>query len=300
MPKAKSNGIELEYEIHGDPAAEPLLLVMGLGAQMTRWPPALYEMLVARGLRVIRFDNRDVGLSQKIDEAGMPDYPAILTALAAGQKPPVAYTLNEMAADTVGLLDTLGIRRAHIVGASMGGMISQLVAADYPDRVLSLTSIMSTTGNRALPQATPEALAVLTNRGPSPKEDREGFIAHSLNSARVIGSPGFPFEEQRLRDRIVMDLDRCYYPPGFARQYAAVMATPDRREKLKTITAPTIVLHGDADPLVNVAGGHDTHANIPGAELRIFPGMGHDIPQPLYGDIVDGIMRAVERARVTA
>jgi pimeloyl-ACP methyl ester carboxylesterase len=300
MPQAKANGIMLEYDVHGAADAAPLLLIMGLGAQMTRWPAPLVDKLVAKGFRVIRFDNRDVGLSEKIDAAGLPDMAAVLAALQSGAKPPVAYTLADMAADAVGLLDALGIAKAHIVGASMGGMIAQLVAADYPDRVLSLTSIMSSTGNPTLPRATAEAMAVLTQRGPDPNVDLEGFVAHSLTSARVIGSPGYPFDEALLRERTLSDFHRAFYPAGFQRQYAGVMASPDRRPKLKTITAPTMVLHGADDPLVPLAGGRDTADNIPGAELRVVPGMGHDVPPGLYDTIVEAIVAAASRARLAA
>ena len=301
MPHIQSNGIDLYYESHGDAAApEPILLIMGLGAQMTRWPPAFYGKLVDAGHRVILFDNRDVGLSEKLDAAGLPDVPGILQALAAGQTPPAAYTLAEMAADAVGLLDALGIQRAHIVGASMGGMIAQLVAADYPQRVLSLTSVMSTTGNRELPPSKPEAIAVLNNRGPDPREDVEGFLTNSVKSARAIGSPGYPAEEAGIRERALSDFNRSFSPLGFMRQYAGVMASPDRRAKLKTITAPTLVIHGVDDALVPVEGGKDTAANIPGAELLLIPGMGHDLPVQLHDQIAQAILGVVAKARATA
>jgi pimeloyl-ACP methyl ester carboxylesterase len=300
MPQIKANGINIEYDSHGDPAGEPILLIMGLGAQMTRWPVAFIDKLTARGHLVIRFDNRDVGLSEKFDAAGAPDMGAVLGALASGQKPPVAYTLADMAADAAGLLDALNIRKAHVVGASMGGMLAQLVAADYPDKVFSLTSIMSTTGNPELPRSSPEAIAVLNNRGPDPNEDLEGYLAHSYKSSVVIGSPGYPPDAAAQRERAIADFQRQHYPVGFARQYAGVMASPDRRPKLKTITAPTVVVHGADDPLVPVEGGRDTAANIPGAELREIEGMGHDFPPELYDTIVEAIMRAVERAKAPA
>ena len=300
MPQIKANGITLEYDSHGDPSAEPILLIMGLGAQMTRWAPEFVGKLAARGHRVIRYDNRVVGLSEKFEAAGAPDMNAVLQAIAAGQKPPVAYTLAEMAADAAGLLDALAIPRAHIVGASMGGMIAQLVAADYPQKSLSLTSIMSTTGNPEVPRATPEAIAVLNNRGPDPREDLEGFVAHSIASAHVVGSPGYPPDKAALRERTISDFRRSFYPVGFARQYAGVMASPDRRPKIRTIVAPTVVIHGEADPLVPVEGGRDTAANIPGAELKVIPGMGHDLPPALYDEIVAAIMRAVERSKTPA
>ena len=291
MPQIKANGLTLEYESLGSQTAETILLIMGLGAQMTRWPKALTDKLIARGYRVIAFDNRDVGLSQKLDDAGAPDMGAVLKALSEGKAPPVAYNLDDMAADAAGLLGALGIERAHIVGASMGGMIAQLVAADYPRRTLSLTSIMSTTGNPDLPRATPEAMAVINSRGPDPMVDLEGYLAHSMAGSRTIGSPAYPADEADLRERTLSDFNRAYYPVGFMRQYAGVMASPDRRPKLKTITAPTVVVHGEVDPLVPVEGGRDTAANIPGAELRVIPGMGHDLPPALYDTLVEAIER---------
>jgi pimeloyl-ACP methyl ester carboxylesterase len=195
------------------------------------------------------------------------------------------------------VLDALGIAKAHIVGASMGGMIAQLVAADYPEHTLSLTSIMSTTGHPDLPRATPEAMAVLNERGPTPDEDMEGFLSHAVAAAKVIGSPGYPPDDADIRARAKADAERSFYPLGFQRQYAAVMASPQRRAKLAKITAPTVVIHGEADPLVPVNGGRDTAAHIPGAELRVIPGMGHDNPPALYDTIIDGIMSAVARSR---
>lgn len=297
MPQAQANGLTIEYDITGPDDAEPVLLIMGLGAQMTRWPQGFLDELASRGLRVIRFDNRDVGLTTRIDSAGPADMPAIITALMEGRAPPVAYTLSDMAADAVGLLDALDIGRAHIVGASLGGMVAQLVAADHADRVLSLTSIMSTTGNRALPPPTPEAIAVLNDRGPDPLVDLEGYLDHAVKGALVVGSPGFPASPEEIRQRSLADFRRNYYPVGFGRQYAAAMACPDRRPKLATITAPTVVIHGAADPLVPLAGGKDTAENIPGAELVVIEGMGHDVPAPLYAAIADGVLRAVERSK---
>lgn len=297
MPHVTANGIRIEYESRGDEKAETILLIMGLGAQMTRWSAEFVDRFVQRGYRVVRFDNRDVGLSERLESAGAPDIPGIVAALHAHTPPPAAYTLSDMAADAVGVLDALGIAKAHIVGASMGGMIAQLVAADYPEHTLSLTSIMSTTGHPDLPRATPEAMAVLNVRGPSPVEDMEGFLAHSVVSARTIGSPGFPFDEATVRANSRRDADRSYYPMGFLRQYAGVMASPERRAKLATITAPAVVIHGEADPLVPVTGGRDTAAHIPGADLRIIPGMGHDIPPALYDTIVDGVISAASRSK---
>lgn len=300
MPRATANGIELEYDVTGPEGGEPLLLIMGLGAQMTRWPSAFVDKLAARGLRVIRYDNRDVGLSSKLDHAGVPDFPSLFKALGEGARPDVPYLLDDMAKDAVGLLDALGIERAHIVGASLGGMVAQLVAADHADRTLSLTSIMSTTGNRTLPPAKPEAMAVLNDRGPDPLVDFEGYLDHSVKGALVVGSPGHPPDLEQTRLRIRNDFNRSYSPAGFQRQYAAAAASPDRRPKLATIKAPTVVIHGADDPLVPLAGGQDTAASIPGAELVVIPGMGHDFPPALFDTIADGIMKAVIRAKAEA
>ena len=298
MPRANANGIEIEYDVTGD--GEPLLLIMGLGAQMTRWPQAFVDKLAAKGLKVIRFDNRDVGLSTKLDAAGAPDFPAMFTALAEGRKPDVPYVLDDMANDAVGLLDALGIARAHIVGASLGGMVAQLVAADHPGHTLSLTSIMSTTGNRSLPPASPEAMAVLNDRGPDPLVDFEGYLERGVKSAVVIGSPSYPPAPEETKARLRADFERSYSPVGFLRQYAAAAASPDRRPKIATIKAPTVVIHGSADPLVPLAGGQDTAANIPGAELKVIEGMGHDFPPALFDTVVEAIMVAVERAKAEA
>jgi len=300
MARAEANGIELEYDVAGPPDGEPLLLIMGLGAQMTRWPSLFVDKLAAQGLRVIRFDNRDVGLSTKIEAAGAPDFPAIFKALAEGAPPPAPYTLADMTGDAVGLLDALGIGRAHIVGASLGGMVAQLLAADHPERALSLTSIMSGTGNRELPPASPEAMAVLNDRGPDPLTDFEGYLDHAVKGAFVVGSPGYPPNAEETRTRIRNDFNRSYCPAGFQRQYAAAVVSPDRRPKLATIKTPTVVIHGAADPLAPLTSGQDTAANIPGAELRVIEGMGHDFPPALFDAVVEGIMRAVSRAKAEA
>jgi len=292
----QANGITIEYETIGAENGEPLLLIMGLGAQMTRWPDGLVHQLVRHGFRVVRFDNRDAGLSTHFKDAGVPDAREVVKAMAEGRKPEVPYTLDDMAADAVAVLDGLGVQKAHIVGASMGGMIAQLVVADYPERVLSFTSIFSSTGNPELPPATPEALSVITTPAPHPS-DQEAFVAHSIKNARITGSPAYPADEAYLRERAIADAARAYNPAGVGRQYAAVIANGDRRPKLAKITAPTVVLHGADDPLVPVTGGRDTAANIPGAELRVIPGMGHDLPSQLYDKIVDAIIAARDRAR---
>ncbi|HEY0300040.1 MAG TPA: alpha/beta hydrolase [Rhizomicrobium sp.] len=298
MPQIVANGIPLEYVSYGPESAQTVLLIMGLGAQMTRWPLPLIQQYVAKGYRVVTFDNRDVGLSHKFDAAGPADLGAILAARAAGQPVPAAYTLDDMAADAAGLLDALKIPKAHIVGASMGGMIAQMVAANHPEKVLSLTSIMSSTGNPALPQATPEAMAVLMTR--PPEDDFKALVEQAVKAQLVIGSPGYPPDPAALKRQVIADLNRSTYAVGVSRQMAAIMAGGDRREALKTITAPAIVVHGSDDPLVPVEGGRDTAASISGAELREIPGMGHDLPAALFPQFVDAVDTVAKRARVPA
>lgn len=298
MAQARINGITIEYETHGAADGEPLLLIMGLGAQLTRWPPGLIDKLTAKGFYVMRFDNRDVGLSQKF--SGAPTIEGVVGAIMQGKKPDIPYTMDDMAADAIGVLDHLGVKRAHVAGASMGGMIGQLVAANYPERVLSFTAIFTTTGNPSLPPAKPEAMAVLTTRAPDPKENIEAYLDQMVRNAHTIGSPGYPPDDKILRERLRADVLRSYEPLGVARQIAAVVASGDRRAKSATIKAPTVVLHGEADPLVPVEGGKDLAATVPGAELRVIPGMGHDLPAALYDEVVGAISRAAERARAPA
>jgi pimeloyl-ACP methyl ester carboxylesterase len=298
MPQIKANGIAIEYAAYGPKDGEKILLIMGLGAQMTRWPLALIEMFNARGFGVVTFDNRDVGLSHKFDAAGPADIGAIMAARAAGKSTSAAYNLNDMANDAAGVLEALGIGRAHIVGASMGGMIAQMVAANHPHKTLSLTSIMSSTGNPALPPAKPEAMAILMTRPTS--TDLEVLAAQSVKSAAIIGSPKYPANEAEIRARFLADYQRAYYPVGVTRQMAAVMASGDRRDALRKIKVPTMVVHGIDDPLVPIDGGRDTAAVIPGAELREIPGMGHDLPAPLFGMIVNAVETVARKARVSA
>lgn len=287
MTQIKANGLTLEYEDHGNPDAPPLLLVMGLGAQLTLWPIELVEALVERGFRVIRYDNRDIGLSHKMEGAKAPGMVRHLLMKRLGFNPRVPYTLADMAGDAVGLLDALGIGKAHMVGASMGGMIAQHIAFTYPERVLSLTSIMSTTGNPQLPPAQKAALDVLTKRPKSMEEDV--LIEHGMKIGRTIGSAGYPTDDERLRATTTLNLRRSFYPAGMPRQLAAIIADGCRRERLGGITAPTLVIHGEADPLVPLAAGQDTAAHIPGSRLKTIPGMGHDLPLALVGEIADAI-----------
>jgi len=276
MAKAKSGAVAIEYETFGEPENEAVLLINGLGSQMTRWPDAFCALLVDKGLYPIRFDNRDVGLS---------------TWMKDGE----TYTTADMAADAAAVLDAAGKPAAHIVGISMGGMIAQEFVATYPERTLSLTSIMSSTGNPDLPQPTPAAMATLTARPANPSDPN--FVADSVKRAKTIGSPAYPWPDGALAARARAEADRAFNPPGVARQMAAIRTSGDRRAKLAAITAPTVVLHGADDPLVPVAAGRDTAANIKGAELRIIPGMGHDLPPALYATFVETIERAVSRAR---
>jgi pimeloyl-ACP methyl ester carboxylesterase len=293
-----ANGISITYEDKGPRDAPVILLVMGLGGQLTLWPDEFVDALNDRGFRTIRYDNRDVGLSTRFDAAGVPNLKWMFVKAAIGLPVRGAYGLADMAADGMALLDALGVERAHIVGASMGGMIAQHIAARYPDRVLSLTSIMSTTGNRRLPRARKEAMQVLANRpmGGDPEE----MIAYSMRAARVIGSPGYPAEEDRLQRRVRADYERGFYPQGVARQMAAIVADGDRRDMLKRVKAPTLVIHGEDDPLVPLAGGRDTAANIAEARLMTIPGMGHDLPLALVDTLTGAIAEHARDAVVAA
>jgi pimeloyl-ACP methyl ester carboxylesterase len=292
MPQVNVNGLDIEYESFGREGDPAILLIMGLASQLTLWPEALCSGLAARQFRVIRFDNRDIGKSTHLSDKGAPDLAALMARLLSGQPVEPPYTLNAMAADAMGLLDAIGVDRAHIVGASMGGMIAQLVAVHYPARTKSLVSIMSTTGRRDLPPAKPEAMAAIMT--PPASLGREDRIEGAVRIWRAIGSPGYPASDAELRALAEREVDRGpYEPAGTARQMAAVIAAPPRNEILKNVRAPTLVIHGADDPLVPVAGGEDTAASIPGAELIINPGMGHDFTQaltPIYlkqiGDFV--------------
>ena len=296
MARLTANGIEIEYDVHGPEGGEPIVLVMGLGAQMIRWSMDMVGDLARRGYRVVRFDNRDVGLSHRFDDASPPSIGEVAKAVREGRRPDVPYFLSDMAADAAGVIEGLGLGSAHVVGASMGGMIVQMLAAEHPHRVRSMTSIMSTTGNPGLPPARPEAVAFLVNRGPDPHADLEAFLDHGLASARVMAGPAGVLDEAAERAGVEQSFRRAYYPVGFLRQYAAILGSGDRREALRRITAPTVVIHGADDPLVPVEGGHDTAACIPDAEMHVLPGMGHNIPAPLIPKVCDLIERAVRRA----
>jgi pimeloyl-ACP methyl ester carboxylesterase len=289
IQRAQVGELELAYETFGDRDDPPVLLVMGLATQMIGWPDEFCAGLADRGLFVVRFDNRDIGLSSHVDDRGAPDIMAIL----GGDRSNVAYPLADLADDTAGLLDALSLDSAHVVGASMGGMIAQLVAIRHPERVRSLTSIMSTTGDPGVGMPAEAALGVLLA---PPAPDREAAIQRAVDTYRVIGSPGFEFDEQALRDRAGLSYDRRYNPAGVARQLAAILTTPDRTADLASLDVPTLVIHGEQDSLVNVSGGRATAAAIPGAELLLVDGMGHDLPRAIWPEVTDRIAALVERA----
>lgn len=293
MPQVNANGIEIDYELQGDEGGRPLVLLRGLGTQRIQWPGGFCERLAETGHRLVMPDNRDAGLSSHLREAGAPDLGAVMQARMSGDPPPVAYTLDEMADDVAGLLDALEIESAHVVGISMGGMIAQTVGYRHADRVRSLVSVMSSTGNPELPPPTPAAMEALM--APSPAE-RVAYIEHTLTTARVIGSPGYPQDEGVARDLAGSCFDRAFDPEGVARQFAAIQAHGDRRPHLTGVRAPTLVIHGLDDPLVPVEGGRDTAATIPGAELLEVPGMGHDLPPGLLETLADAISGHTRKA----
>ncbi len=281
---AKVGDIKITYDTFGDSSAPPMLLIMGLGAQMIRWDEAFCQALAAQGRWVIRFDNRDVGLSTKFDEAGVPN----VMALVQGQTVDTPYKLKDMADDAVGLLDSLGIEAADVVGASMGGMIAQSLAIHYPDRVRTLTSIMSTTGNPNLPQPTAEAMSVLLT---PPVSNRTDYINNSVESAKVLHGTKYPLNEEYVRNYSERSYDRCYHPPGFARQLGAILTSGSRHEALGNVKIPTLVIHGDGDPLVPVEGGKDTAKSIPDSKLVIIEGMGHSFPTEVVPQILQEILQ---------
>jgi pimeloyl-ACP methyl ester carboxylesterase len=295
--KIKANGIEIEYDEAGPKDGAPLLMIQGFGSQMTSWPEEFFGMLADAGLRVIRFDNRDVGLTQKWDGI-FPKTGDIVEALKAGRKPDVPYTLADMASDAAALLEVLGIESAHIAGASMGGMIAQLVALDHPQKTRSLISIFSTTSDPSLPRSSPEAQAALMARPEG--TDRESVIAHSLKGRRAYASTKWPFDEKRLGELIGRSYDRSFYPEGTLRQWAAIMASPPRTERLASLKVPALVLHGSSDTLIPPAAGRHTAQCIPGAEHHEIEGWGHDLPLeviPTLRELILPFIARVEAAR---
>jgi pimeloyl-ACP methyl ester carboxylesterase len=280
-----ANGIDLAYDEFGDPDDPVMLLIMGLGTQMIAWPENFCAGLAACGYRVIRFDNRDIGLSQKMEQAPTPNIIKVAAFSRLGLPLKVPYKLYDMAQDVIGLLDALDIRSAHIIGASMGGMIAQLVAGYFPFRVLSLTSIMSTSGCKSLPGADRKITLHMIRRPAS--ADAQALQDYAMRTWRLIGSPAYQPTDDVLREKLSLSYNRSYYPAGHTRQMAAIMASGDRVSVLKKIIAPTLVIHGKADPLVPVSGGIDTARLIHGAKLKIIDGMGHDLPQPLLPQFVE-------------
>ena len=277
----QANGIEIAYDEFGDPDGPPLLLIMGLATQMIHWDEDFCRLLADRGYRVIRFDNRDIGHSTKLDSAGVPGTGPMIF----GYGHP-AYLLSDMAADTAGLMDELGIERAHVAGASMGGMIAQQLAIDRPERVLSLCSIMSTTGNRRYRFPRWRAFALLVAK---PAASRDGYVEQAVKTFKVIGSPGYPMDEERFRDLVGRAYDRSFHPAGVARQLHAINCSGNRTSRLRRLDLPALVIHGTDDPLVRPAGGRETARAIPGARLRMIQGMGHDLPPQLHGEIAGEI-----------
>lgn len=291
--RVSANGLGLEVDDQGPPGGEPVVLIMGLGMQLTAWPDELVADLVRRGHRVIRFDNRDSGLSDGFDHAGVPNL--AFAGLRYFLHLPVHahYGIADMAADTVGLLDALGLERAHLCGASMGGMVAQHVAAKHPQRVKSLTLMMTTSGSRRLPQPAMDIRRALMSRPDG--RDPDAVVAHLTNLLRVIGSPAYPPEPERLRRRLSETVQRAWRPAGTARQITAVIADGDRTPMLGAIRAPTRVIHGEADPLIPVAAGHDLVRRIAGAVGDFVPGMGHDLPLELLPRFAAGIAENAAR-----
>jgi pimeloyl-ACP methyl ester carboxylesterase len=276
MPQIRANGIDIEYESFGRNMDPLVLLIMGFGAQLIFWPEALCEALAARGFRVVRFDNRDIGKSTHLTALPAPDPRAVMAEVMAGKRPDVPYALDDMAGDAIGLMDALGVERGHVVGASMGGMIAQLVAIGHPERTTSLVSIMSTTGRRDLPPGDRETLSVLFR--PPNSVSRADLIEASILVQKALSSPGFPVSEGEMRATAERRTDRAPFDPaGLARQSAALIAAPPRNALLSKVRAPALVLHGADDPVIPAAAARDTAESIPGAELVIVPGMGHDV-----------------------
>lgn len=296
MPRVLANGLDIAFDSFGPQDGEAILLVAGLGVQMIRWPDAFCAALAGHGFRVIRFDNRDAGGSTHLDQHAPPNLGPLVAALMAGRRPEVPYTLHDMAADAVGLLDALAIPRTHVIGLSMGGMIAQIMASEHPGRVLSLTSIMSGTGNQALPQAEPEVLAMMMRPAPDPVMDEAGFVAHSLALARRIAGPAHPVDDGAHRRLVLEEARRAHDPRGARRQLAAMAVAGDRRAKLATIAVPALVIHGACDPLIPPACGADTAASIPGAEFLLVDGMGHHLPASLHRRVADAIVRVARSA----
>ena len=293
MPRTEANGIELEFETFGHETHEPLLLIIGLGGQMLLWNEEFCEMLAKQGHFVIRFDNRDVGLSTWCDDLGLPDMMALFASLGTGTTPEAPYSLDDMADDAVAILDALGLERAHVCGASMGGMIAQATAIRHTDRVKSLTSIMSSPSDPGLPGPSDAARAALLE--PAPRE-RDAYIEYSVRTGRAFTGDGFPYDEDERRKVAGLIFDRAFDPEGVARQAAAVFGARPRGEELGRVTTPCLVVHGSADPLVPLGAGEATAAAIPNAKLEVIPGMGHDLPRGTWDRIISTLAAHTQRA----
>jgi pimeloyl-ACP methyl ester carboxylesterase len=290
MPRASHDGIELEYETFGEASDPPLLLVAGLGAQMVLWPDEFCEGMVDRGFFVIRFDNRDVGLSTKVDVR--IDIVATLLAAYSGGEADAPYSLGDMADDAIAVLDALGIGRAHVVGVSMGGMIAQLLAIHWPERVQSLTLVMTTTGDADVGQPTPEVLSQLLRVQP---HEREAVIDQAIETSRIIGSPDH-FDEQRARETATRSYDRCFYPRGAGHQLLAIATAASRTDDLRKLDVNSLVIHGDLDPLIDVSGGERLAEVVPGAEFLVLEGMGHDLPTEFWTRVIEAITALAARS----
>ncbi|MDD9904793.1 MAG: alpha/beta hydrolase [Rhodospirillaceae bacterium] len=296
MPKAATNGVELEYELTGPEDGPPLLLVGGLGVQIISWTETFVAALADRGFRVIAYDNRDIGLSTKHDDWGPADIKTAFKQARAKEKVEAPYTLEDMADDAAGLLEALGIDKAHIVGSSNGGAIAQTLAIRHPDKIATMVSIMATSGRRGLPRPEGEVAEWLA-RPRNPSGTREGAMDEAVSTSHLIGSPGFPRDEQVLRDRAGRLYDRSFYPAGNSRHLLASIASGDgRAARLGEITAPTLVIHGRDDPLVDLACAEDVQKTIPGAEMLVIDGMGHDYPDGAVPQIADAVLDNAKRA----
>lgn len=291
----KTNNIEIAYESFGSLNNETILLIQGTGVQLTGWPIELCEQLAKKGYHVIRFDNRDIGLSSKLDALGLPDWTNIIPKIGTCDMSNLPYSLNDMATDAVSLLDALKIEKAHIVGVSMGGAIAQLIAINFPDKTLSLTSIMASSGNPQSQKGNPEVLKVMATPPPT-TDDVDELTNYFFTIYKAIGSPDYPTDDDVLKDIARKSIKRSWHPLGFARQAAAVIIGDncDRRLQLKDLKIPVVVIHGDEDPVVNVEAGKEVANSIPNAQLIIIPGMGHDLPYQLISKINEGILLAIK------
>ena len=297
--QVSANGVRIEVDIQGPDSGEPLLMIMGLGMQLIAWPDGLVEQLVDKGFRVIRFDNRDVGLSQPFDELGVPNLPmaALLHTLHLPVKAP--YQLSDLARDAVGVLDALGIAKAHVCGASMGGMIAQHMGFAHGQRLKSLTLMMTTSGDRSVPKESLKVRRALISRpkpGKTPEQKFENILDHYVSLYGVIGSPGYPPEPSQLRERLARGIKRAFRPQAVARQMVAIAADTHRAERLPRITVPTLIIHGEGDALIPVGAAHDLAKRIPGAQLETLAGWGHDLPEALWPQLASGIAANAARA----